>query len=103
MREAIKEIFVHPMQRVPGVLYEPEETAARNRIAVLVMHSDEDYLDFSTGPELAARGFTALCANTMQKEGTVPGGNWQNEDFAVCVPICPVKKDFSGRSRKKCS
>ncbi|MBQ8074721.1 MAG: alpha/beta hydrolase [Oscillospiraceae bacterium] len=69
MREAIKEIFVHPMQRVPGVLYEPEETAARNRIAVLVMHSDEDYLTFCTGRELAKRGFCCLCANMPCKEG----------------------------------
>jgi len=33
------------------------------------MHSDEDYLTCPTGPELASRGFTVLCANVMVKEG----------------------------------
>ena len=41
----------------------------KEKTAVLVMHSDEDYLDFDTGPELAKRGFVTLCANVMVKEG----------------------------------
>ncbi|MBE6017097.1 MAG: alpha/beta hydrolase [Lachnospiraceae bacterium] len=36
-------------------------------IAVLVMHSDEDYLSFSAGEELAERGFTVMCANCSSK------------------------------------
>ncbi|MCD8332116.1 MAG: alpha/beta hydrolase [Oscillospiraceae bacterium] len=32
-------------------------------MAVLVMHSDADYLSFSAGIELAERGYTVLCAN----------------------------------------
>lgn len=58
--------FLRLTRRVPGVLYEPEK---REKTAVLVMHSDEDYLDFDTGPELAKRGFVTLCANVMVKEG----------------------------------
>lgn len=61
--------FVRLSNRVPGVLYQPEGASPRSRIAVLVMHSDEDYLDCPTGPELAKRGFTVLCANVMVKEG----------------------------------
>lgn len=62
-------IFVRLGNRVPGVLYRPERETPRSRIAVLVMHSDEDYLDCPTGAELARRGFPVLCANVMVKEG----------------------------------
>lgn len=58
--------FLRLTRRVPGILYVPE---AKEKTAVLVMHSDEDYLDFDTGPELAKRGFVTLCANVMVKEG----------------------------------
>ena len=43
----------------------------KQRIAVLVMHSDEDYLLWPTGPELAKRGYTVLNANVMNKEGII--------------------------------
>lgn len=65
----VKETFVRIMQRVPGVLYEPVGLERERRTAVLVMHSDEDYLTCPTGPELAKRGYRVLCANVMSKEG----------------------------------
>lgn len=64
-----KSKFVQIKPRVPGVLYLPPEPDERNRIGVLVMHSDEDYLSFPTGKELAKRGYTVLCANVQVKEG----------------------------------
>lgn len=67
----IKNTFVRITRRVPGVLYEPLAKNGKERIAILTMHSDEDYLDFPTGPELARRGYTALNANVMNKEGIV--------------------------------
>lgn len=63
--------FVDIAKRTPGVLYEPAQKNEKQRIAVLVMHSDEDYLTFVTGPELAKRGYTVLCANVMNKEGII--------------------------------
>lgn len=48
--------------RAQAMLY--ENRAARKSVAVLVMHSDSDYLTFSAGIELAERGYTVLCANT---------------------------------------
>lgn len=45
-----------------AVLY--ENRTLKKPIAVLVMHSDSDYLTFSAGIELAERGYTVLCANT---------------------------------------
>ena len=67
----IRNSFVRIADRVPGVLYEPVLPDSRQSVAVLVMHSDEDYLSFSTGPELASRGYTVLCANVAGKEGIV--------------------------------
>ena len=63
----VRERFVRLAQRVPGVLYSPD--GAEPKSAVLVMHSDEDYLTCPTGPELARRGYHVLCANVMNKEG----------------------------------
>ena len=68
---AIKTSFVSVAKRSPGVLYEPAEKSEKQRIAVLVMHSDEDYLLCPTGPELAKRGYTVLNANVMNKEGII--------------------------------
>lgn len=71
----VKSTFVRLGRRIAAVLYEPQllEESERekdaSRIAVLVMHSDEDYLTCPTGPELARRGFRVLCANVMNKEG----------------------------------
>lgn len=67
----IKYTFVDVSRRSPGVLYEPVEANPNQRIAILVMHSDEDYLSHPTGPQLAMRGYTALCANVMNKEGVL--------------------------------
>ena len=47
---AIKTSFVNVAKRSPGVLYEPVQENEKQRIAVLVMHSDEDYLLWPTGP-----------------------------------------------------
>lgn len=72
-KDGIRTRYVALDKRVPGVLYEPADERKRIGINVLVMHSDEDYLDFPTGHELARRGFPVLCANVMQKEGTIYG------------------------------
>ncbi|MBQ8987226.1 MAG: alpha/beta hydrolase [Lachnospiraceae bacterium] len=71
----IKAAFVRVSRRVPGVLYEPAFPSGKKDINVLVMHSDEDYLSFPTGPELAGRGYTVLCANVMNKEGILYSQN----------------------------
>ena len=63
--------FVRLADRVPGVLYEPPEGMETKPAAILVIHSDEDYLTFPTGEEMAARGFRVLCANVMNKEGII--------------------------------
>lgn len=85
--------FVRLSNRVPGVLYQPEGTSPRSRIAVLVMHSDEDYLDCPTGPELAKRGFTVLCANVMVKEGLFFHQNKKMEAVKAAVQYLRNRSD----------
>lgn len=67
----VKTTFVRPRRKIPAVLYEPEHAAEKSKIAVLVMHSDEDYLTCPTGEELAKRGYVVLCANVISKEGII--------------------------------
>ena len=63
--------FIRLAERVPAVLYEPSPVLEAKPTAVLVIHSDEDYLTFPTGEEMAARGCRTLCANVMNKEGII--------------------------------
>lgn len=52
--------------QTPAALY--AHKTRKNSIGVLVMHSDSDYLSFSAGLELAERGCTVLCANTVPSD-----------------------------------
>ena len=66
-----KTTFVRLGQGVPGVLYEPATSGPKAEIAVFVMHSAVDYLQFSACTELSMRGYRVLCANnTTSKAGT---------------------------------
>ena len=65
----VRNSFHRPAPRISAVLYEPETDSGCSDIAILVMHSDADYLSFSAGEELAARGFTVLCANVSKPTG----------------------------------
>ena len=55
---------------VPGALYRPR-MAGKGQVAVLAMHSDSDYLSFSAGDELSARGYHVLCANVGDKNASL--------------------------------
>lgn len=64
----VKNSFVRLGRRGQSVMYEPAVFTDKCRIAILVMHSDADYLSFSTGGEMARRGYRVLCANVSDKE-----------------------------------
>ena len=55
--------FVHLSDGVVGALYSPAQPSAKEAIAVLVMHAEQDYLNFPMCSSLAQRGYTVLCAN----------------------------------------
>ncbi len=79
----IKSTFFELAERAPAVLYEPSQRNEKQRIAILIMHSDEDYLAWPTGPEMAKRGYTALCANVVGKEGII----YSQPDKMQCVKL----------------
>jgi hypothetical protein len=54
-------------QGVQSLLFEPIEPDEKSQIAVLVIHSDEDFLAHSAGIGLAKRGYRVLCANTSNR------------------------------------
>lgn len=57
---------------VLGGLYRPSTIGPKARIAVYVMHAEQDYTSFSACTELPKRGFTAFCANNdASKSGTM--------------------------------
>lgn len=55
--------FVRVAPRVAGVLYTPPAGVAPRRVAVVVMHDNNDFLDHPSTLQLASRGFTVLAAN----------------------------------------
>ena len=64
----IKNNFIRQDRRIESVLWEPAEFNEKSQIAVLVMHSEGDYLTNSSGRELAKRGYRVLCANVSDKD-----------------------------------
>ena len=93
--EGVKTTFVRLGRRIPGVLYEPLTPSGKEDINVLVMHSDEDYMTFPTGPELAVRGYTVLCANVMNKEGILFS---QNEKMRCVKDAVEYLRERNGGS-----
>lgn len=62
--------FVHLGRGEPGVLYRPATPGPKAAVAIFVMHSSADYLEFSACAELSQRGYTVLCAdNATSKSG----------------------------------
>ncbi|MEI7845740.1 MAG: alpha/beta hydrolase [Chloroflexota bacterium] len=45
---------------IQGMLYEPSEPTEKRQVAIIVMHSDVDYLAHPTAIELAKRGYRTL-------------------------------------------
>ena len=56
---------------INGVLYAPENEADAKNVAVMVMHSDADYLNFPAGKALASHGYRTLQANVSKVTDTL--------------------------------
>ena len=93
--EGVRSTFVRIGRRNPGVLYEPLSESDKTDINILVMHSDEDYMTFPTGTELAQRGYTVLCANVMNKEGILYS---QNEKIKCVRDAVSFLKNKNGQA-----
>jgi hypothetical protein len=62
-----RQTFIRIGKNIQSILYEPETLGEKSGIAILVMHSDADYLTFSMGRQMAQRGYRVLCANVEDK------------------------------------
>lgn len=80
--QSYKSTFVKLGNGVPGVLYEPLAPGPKAEIAVLVMHTNVDYLTFLPCSELAKRGYRVLCGNTS----TGKTGFRSDEDIDKMLP-----------------
>jgi len=55
-------------RHLQAVLREPCGHTSKRHTGIVLMHSDENYLSFPAGPELAKRGYVVLAANVPVKE-----------------------------------
>lgn len=67
--------------RQSAVIYRPVKSSAKTAIAVVVMHSDDNYLDFPANAELAKRGYTVIA--TLPTPGGDMGPKLMN--IKACV------------------
>ncbi|MGL4204973.1 MAG: alpha/beta hydrolase family protein [Aeromonadaceae bacterium] len=63
--------FLRIDQGSQAVYYQPLQPGDLASIAILVMHSDADYLNFSMCTEMSQRGFRVLCANVRSAESSL--------------------------------
>ena len=67
----IRDTFVKIGRNQRGILYEPVIRTEKSRIAVVIVHSDDDYSTRPMGGELAKRGYTAFCGAVSNRMDTL--------------------------------
>lgn len=67
----IRDMFVKIGRHLTGILYEPVIPIEKTRIAVVIVHSDDDYSTRPMGGELAKHGYTAFCGAVSNKLDTL--------------------------------
>ena len=71
MAYSVKATYTRVGMWINGVLYAPENDADCKNVAVMVMHSDADYLNFPAGKALASHGYRTLQANVSRVTETL--------------------------------
>lgn len=59
------------VNRIPVMLYEPKEPGERSKVAVIVMHSNGDYIETPQGMALAYRGYRSFAAHVSASNLTL--------------------------------
>lgn len=67
----IKKTYRKFENRVPCMLYEPEEYTDKCKIGVILEHSDDDYFDFAPAIALAKRGYRCFVSNVTDSRKTL--------------------------------
>ena len=71
MAYSVKATYARVGMWINSVLYAPENDADAKNVAVMVMHSDADYLNFPAGKALASHGYRTLQANVSRVTETL--------------------------------
>ena len=71
MAYSVKAIYTRVGMWINSVLYAPENDTDVKNVAVMVMHSDADYLNFPAGKALASYGYRTLQANVSRVTETL--------------------------------
>ena len=71
MAYSVKATYTRVGMWINSVLYAPENDADCKNVAVMVMHSDADYLNFPAGRALASHGYRTLQANVSRVTETL--------------------------------
>lgn len=71
MAYSVKTTYTRVGMWINSVLYAPENDADAKNVAVMVMHSDADYLNFPAGKALASHGYRTLQANVSRVNETL--------------------------------
>ena len=71
MAYSVKATYTRVGMWINGVLYAPEKDGDCKNVAVMVMHSDADYLNFPAGKALASHGYRTLQANVSRVTETL--------------------------------
>ena len=56
------------LKNVPAMLYEPVEPDPKTKVAIIIMHSDGDYIDTPQAYALAQRGYRCFAAHVADKK-----------------------------------
>ncbi len=78
------------LNRQDALLYAPDTLSAKSGVAVVVMHSDENYMGFVANAELARRGYTVLA--TAPSSGQIMEEKLRN--VAACVEYLRRRSDI---------
>ena len=67
----IRDTFVKIGRHLKGILYEPVTPVENSCVAVVIVHSDDDYSTRPMGGELAKRGYVAFCGAVSNRMDTL--------------------------------
>lgn len=82
MAYTVKATYTRVGMWINSVLYAPENDADCKHVAVMVMHSDADYLNFPAGKALASHGYRTLQANVSRVTETL---DKKLLDVKICI------------------
>lgn len=69
--QKITKKFVKLENRVPCMIYRPEQKSYKTETGIVLMHSDDDYFEFPPAKALAERGYTVIAAHVTRPSASL--------------------------------